>query len=185
MACDDTKHPTSVTQAPELSASQHGNSGVVTETAALDALGPPPSQESSVSLARNLRNGNLNWQLKASGLTPGNAYTVWIGNFPKFDDDGGWGSGGLVGGSGQVTAAGNHCVWDLVSFSEGGFRPGTKPNCERIRVNEQVWFFLLDHGEWEPGDILERWDPNGVIDSSDETPTTLQGAWGAFFPPLS
>jgi len=127
---------------------------------------------------RKSSNSTFSWQLKTSAFDSGDAYTVWIGNFPNFDNDGGWGAGGIVGGNGQFTASGNHCVWPLETFVTGGFRPGVKPDCDMVDLNEPVWFFVLDHGEWEPGDMLARWDPtSGTGDES-----ALDGVLFAFIP---
>lgn len=198
--CNDSSGPTSASQPSDLSASQQG--GVVVEEEA-PLLAQPgtnfPPIVGSVTLTRNTRNGTLNWRLEATGvrpgaaLEPGNAFTVWVGNFTQGPADGGWGSGGVVGGSGSVTTGGNHCVWDLITFWDGGFRPGEKPNCERVRLDEPMAIFLLDHGEWEPGDMLERWDPDGDPTTRDapgecdgsEDECDIVGAYGAFFGPAN
>lgn len=189
-ACDEqaTENLTepSVPQGTDVAASQQENGGTIEqdERPLVNLLPFPVDGSGSVTLNRKVQNNTLHWQLNAENLPPGHAYTIWIGNFTETPHDGGWGDGGIVGGSGKLTASGNHCVWDLVTFTEGGFRPGTKPNCQRIDVEGPVTFFLLDHGDWEPGDMLERWDPNGVVDSSGEEPTQFEGVWGAFFDPL-
>jgi len=112
-------------------------------------------------------NGTFSWRLKAEGATPGNAYTLWIGNFngDGTGNDGGHGSGGLVGGSGKITAAGNHCLHQLdpadPTGSTGGFVPGTAPNCNLVDTSGPIFFFLLDHGPWTPGDVSEFRSPFG------------------------
>ena len=118
---------------------------------------------------RNTANNTFSWRLKTSAFDAGHSHTIWIGNFDGigFGNDGGWGAGGVVGGNGQFTASGNHCVWALNEDDQngftGGFRPGTPPDCDMVDVTETIWFFVLDHGDWEPGDMLSRWDPtNGT-----------------------
>ena len=127
---------------------------------------------------RNTANNTFSWRLKSSAFTAVHSYTIWIGNFDGigFGNDGGWGAGGIVGGNGQFTAAGNHCVWPLDEDgdgSTGGFRPGTPPVCDMVDVTETIWFFVLDHGEWEPGDMLSRWDPTNGTGDPDVLESTL------------
>lgn len=186
-ACGDTA------TAPDASASVQGGD-VVTETAddplVLPNTEPDFNAEGMVTLRRNPKNNTLSWKLNASGVEgapgfeKGNAYTVWI----EGDPGAGWGSGGVIGGNGEVTASGNHCVWDLVSFWDGGFRPGKKANCDAFDVTEPIAFFVLDHGEWESGDMLERWDPDGNPKTEgnceQEDACDTQGALGFFFGPL-
>lgn len=166
-----------------------GNKGQVSETQSMFPIPfnqPGFNAEGSVTLKRNASNNTLHWNINVSGVEgapgfeKGNAYTVWVGNFLESDADGGWGSGGIVGGNGSFNTAGNHCIWPLVTFTDGGFRPGTKPDCDMIDVTQQVAIFVLDHGEWEPGDMIARWDPTSG--TSDEL--ALAGALGVFFGPL-
>jgi len=169
------------------------------EAAATRAAGNPAARETAdlmvffgnvqgdpgeVVLRRRPGNDTFSWRLKSSAFAPGHAYTVWIGNFggTGAGEDGGWGSGGIVGGNGQFTAAGNHCLWSLDQTEaglglSGGFRPGTPPDCDRVDVTEPIFFFVLDHGDWEPGDMLERWDPTGGTND----PGTLEGILFAVF----
>lgn len=63
----------------------------------------------------------------------------------------------MVGGSGSITTAGNHCVHQLdPSGLTGGFEPGTPPNCDLIDADGDISFFLVDHDEWTPGDQSAR-----------------------------
>ncbi len=132
--------------------------GTVTATSAdLMQFAPPiAGAEGTVTVTRRA-NGSFSWGLTATGLAPGHAYTVWVGNFARGADpneDGGHGAGGLVGGSGAITAAGNHCVRPLEvgggGFS-GGFEPGTAPDCGFVDASLPFVLFLIDHGPWEPG----------------------------------
>ena len=140
--------------------------------------------DGELTFRRKASNGTFTWQLKTSAFESGHAYTVWIGNFDGtgLGNDGGWGAGGIVGGNGRFTASGNHCVWALdqsdPSGLTGGFRPGTKPDCDMVDVTEPIFFFVLDHGEWEPGDMLARWDPT----SGTGDPSVLEGILFAFIP---
>lgn len=133
---------------------------------------------------RRKANGTFSWQLKTSAFDTGHAYTVWIGNFAGtgLGNDGGYGAGGIVGGNGKFTASGNHCVWPLdqedLSGLTGGFRPGTPPDCEMVDLTKTIFFFVLDHGEWEPGDMLARWDPT----SGTGDPGVLEGILFAVIP---
>lgn len=169
---------------PQASADAQQN-GPVTMTRSLADLGGLADVDGTVRLSRRVKNNTFNWNLRASGMDPGHAYTVWIGNFTESSHDGGWGTGGLVGGSGKINASGNHCLWELVTFSDGGFRPGKKASCDLVDVEGPVTFFLLDHGDWEPGDVFERWDPTGgTPDPDTPDPGTLEGAMTASFPEL-
>lgn len=76
----------------------------------------------------------------------------------------------------EITASGTHCIWPLDTFFDGGFRPGDPPDCDKIDVEGPITFFLLDHGEWESGDMLDRWDPTGTVG-----PAPFAGAWVASF----
>lgn len=162
-----------------------GNGNTSTEIEKLWDLGGLPDAGGTVTLHRRPGNNTMSWELRASELAVGHAYTVWVGNF---DDpaltNGGWGAGGLVGGGGQVIAASNHCVWPLVTFTDGGFQPGTSPDCDKIDVEAGISFFLIDHEDWKPGDMMERWDPDGGFDDDPDSQTEIVGALGAFFPPL-
>lgn len=162
-----------------------GNSAATRETTALfDLFGVVPGSLGEVVLQRRPDNGTFNWRLETSHLDRGHAYTVWIGNFDGtgVGEDGGWGAGGVVGGNGQFTASGNHCIWPLDETAaglglSGGFRPGTPPDCDKVDVTGPIFFFVLDHGEWEPGDMLERWDPTGGTNDLG----TLEGVLFAVF----
>lgn len=121
---------------------------------------PIEGAEATVTLTRRA-NDTFHWKLRASGMKKGHAFTVWI---LHSDESGGHAAGGLVGGNGKVTAAGNHCVSDLKiteDFPEGfGFSPGiSTPDCDVIDTNADLTFAFLDHGLWEPGDMFERWKP--------------------------
>jgi len=49
-----------------------------------------------------------------------------------------------------------------------------------IDVSGPIFFFVLDHEEWEPGDMLARWDPtSGTGDLG-----VLGGVVFGSFPPL-
>lgn len=175
--------------AQSASASTNGPNQPVKQSADLfavdldpgDAITYPSGPAGTMTLNRRLNSESLSWQLKTAAFEPGHAYTVWIGNFTESAHDGGWGAGGLVGGNGQFTASGNDCVWPLVTFTDGGFRPGTRADCDKIDVAGPITVFVLDHRDWEPGDMLERWDPNGVEDEGSETPTALAGFLVASF----
>lgn len=143
---------------------------VVTEMEDLVVIGHRDLEAGSVIgtvvLQRRPSNNTFSWVLKASGLEPGNAYTVWVGNFMDEEGnflitDAGYGAGGLVGGDGQIRAAGNQCLWELETFNTGGFQPGMPPICDLVKLKDRVWFIVFDHGKWEPGDILEFWTPEG------------------------
>jgi len=145
--------------------------------AATEALGssgifPHPTGSGHVTLRKN-PNGTFSWLLKARGLERGNAVTVWVGNFSRdldgagpgtLEDDGGRGFGGLVGGSGRLTAAGNHCVHALEQTGTGligGFQPGVPPDCGLVDPSLPIWFFLVDHGPWT-GEVADFWSPLGT-----------------------
>jgi len=157
------------------------------ETASLlNLFDPAAGAFGEVVMQRRPGNNTMSWRLKTSAFEAGNAYTVWVGNFDGtgLGNDGGWGAGGLVGGSGKLTASGNHCVWPLdpndPSGLTGGFRPGVKSDCDMIDVSGPIFFFVLDHKEWEPGDMLARWDPtSGTGDLG-----VLGGVVFGSFPPL-
>jgi hypothetical protein len=135
---------------------------------------------------RNKSNNTFSWQLKTSAFDAGHAYTVWIGNFDEngLGNNGGWGAGWIVDVNGQFTAAGDHCVWPLdqddPSGLSGGFRPGTPPDCNMVDTTEPIWFYVLDHGDWEPGDMLALWDPT----SGTGDPGVLEGILFSFIPPV-
>lgn len=166
------------------------NGGVVQQEAALVVTdvreGEEPYPVGTASLKRKSDNDNIQFTLDVSGLPQkqnGHAYTVWWGNLPLADSQnpdgdggGGWGGGGVVR-DGKFTVSNNHCTWDLETFWDGGFRPGTKPNCDRIDASEAIIFVVLIHDEWQPGDMMERWDPDGdpeTVDPDDpKTPGDL------------
>lgn len=124
----------------------------------------------------------MSWNFNLEGLIPGHSWTLWVGNFddPPVFINGGSAGGGLVGGSGQVTAAGNHCIWPLITDLDGGFRPGVAPDCSMIDVNKEISFFLMDHLEWTPGDVMAFWDPTG----GEGNPPVYGGFVMGWFPPL-
>lgn len=134
-----------------------------------------------VTLNRRPANNTMSWEMDADGLTEGHAWTLWVGNF-EAGNDGGSASGGLVGGSGWVTTAGNHCIWPLVTEMDGGFRPGLPPDCDMVDVKKSVIFILMDHGKWVPGDVMTFWDPTG---GDGNIPTSFTGFAMGFFPPLA
>jgi len=140
--------------------------------------------DGKLTIRKKAAKGTFTWQLKTSAFDAGHAYTVWIGNFDGtgLGNDGGYGAGGVVGGNGMFRASGNHCVWPLDQDDPtgltGGFQPGTSPDCDMVDVTETIFFFILDHGEWEPGDMLARWDPT----SGTGDPTVLEGILFAVIP---
>ncbi len=162
--------------------------GPITQTAILypqdwnpdDGIDFAANVEGMVTIRRRPANNTMNWEVDAVGLTPGHSWTLWVGNFNE-NTDLGSGGGGLVGGSGGITAAGNHCIWPLdENEMDGGFVPGTAPDCSMIDVTKGVTFILLDHGVWQPGDVMAFWDPTGGIDN---IPTYAGVAFG-YIPPL-
>jgi len=199
-ACDATA-PTTSTEAIPAETQAAANQGPaasqkpIKQTGSLFAVDLDPDDDITypeeenpagmMALRRNPKSGVLSWQIKSSAFNPGHAFTVWIGNF---DDpaltNGGWGAGGLVGANGQFTVSGNHCIWPLVTFTDGGFEPGTKPDCSKIDGEGPITVFVLDHRDWNPGDILERWDPNGAR-PDDDTATELAGFLVASFDPVN
>lgn len=167
------------------------NGNTITQTSPLIPVDMDPTDDidleenagGMVTLHRRPANNTMSWELKAAGLNAGHAYTVWVGNWldeeGNFDDsEGGWGAGGLMGGDGRVTAAGNHCIWLLVTFDTGGFRPGDSPECAEIDVEKPIIFFVLDHREWEPGDMMHRWDPTGGTGDISTVAGFLEGHFG-------
>jgi len=171
-------NPESIQPGQPVTNMAKGQSSHVSEIQSLINFNTGQAVDGEVVLKRRLKNNTFSWQLKTSAFDAGNAYTVWIGNFPNFDNGGGWGAGGIVGGNGKFTASGNHCVWPLETFSTGGFRPGAKSDCNMVDLEQPIWFFVLDHGDWEPGDMLARWDPtSGTGDES-----VLGKVLFAFFP---
>lgn len=149
----------------------------------LNLFNPEAESLGQVVLNRRPGNNTMSWHLKTSAFEAGHAYTVWVGNFGS-QTDGGWGAGGLVGGNGKLNASGNHCVWPLFPEDEsgntGGFRPGIKPDCDMIDISGPITFFVLDHKEWEPGNMLARWDPT----SGTGELSALVGALFGSFPSL-
>lgn len=174
---------------PDASLSAEEQGGVIEQTAEFASVPLADGDFAAtgeVTVRRKPANNTMSWKIDASGLGARHAYTVWLGNF---DDpaltNGGWGDGGLVGGDGQLTSSGNHCIWPLVTFTDGGFRPGKSPDCEKIDIEGQLFFFVLDHQAWEAGDVFEFWDPDDGTDA-EETPDPgdLAGFLAASFEPL-
>lgn len=143
-----------------------------------------------VTLTRRA-NSTFTWKLEATGFDPGHAYTVWVGNFldGRVDEngvvrtwlnDGGFGGSGLVGASGTINAAGNHCIGVLDPANplgeDGGFVPGTAPDCDYIDQDGQIVFYLIDHGPWASGEQDARRTPVGG---------GFEGLWFAYFGPVA
>lgn len=127
-------------------------------------VGPIEGAEAYATVTRKT-NGTLHWNVTASGMEEGHAYTVWLlnGDSPE-SPDGGHAGDGLVGGNGGLNASGNHCVSELkitADFPEGfGFEPGiSTPNCDIIDGAGTLTIVLIDHGPWTPGDMFHRWKP--------------------------
>jgi len=186
-ACSDSDSPTapraeeaSFAETPvALTPASRGPLGIArggphadTETLGNSGLFPHPTGSGNLTFRKN-PNGTFSWQIEARGIEKGNAFTVWVGNFSRdldgdgpgtLEDDGGRGSGGLVGGSGRLAAAGNHCVHALTPSGTGiigGFQPGVPPDCDLVDPNLPIWFFLIDHGPWT-GEVADFWSPLGT-----------------------
>lgn len=156
--------------APEAASPKSGGGNVVQGEATLYIVdtpeGVPPQKVGTVSMTRKPANNTINWTLEAEGLgRDGHAWTIWWGNTP-FTESGGYGGGGVIH-NGQVTASNNHCTWTLETFWDGGFRPEKEPTCDRIDASGAIVVNLLIHDEWEPGDMMERWDPDGDANTAD------------------
>jgi hypothetical protein len=124
--------------------------GVYTETVYLE-----PMMDGVIGTSTlQRRNNGFAFRVMASGLEPRHPVTLWAINLETGDV--GRAAGGIVGGSGRVTLAGNHCV------HEGGKSPGTPPTCDLIDPMGDIRFVLLQgEDEWTPGDMMVRWNPAG------------------------
>jgi len=147
LACDQatTSPPEAAFEAP-LFASQAASKSVVTVTAN-DFSG----NFGTSTLIRHPSNGSFSWTLTASGLTPGNAFTIWV-----FPGPPGLGPSGVVGGSGTVSVAGNNCL-----YPAPGKTAGSKPDCGLQDPNGAISIRLRDHGAKIPGNSEQTRMVNG------------------------
>jgi hypothetical protein len=100
------------------------------------------------------RTDGFNFRITAYGLPHRHPVTLWAINVETGDV--GFAASGIVGGSGKVNLAGNHCVW------EEGKSPGTSPNCDLIYPMGGIHFVMLvGEDRWVPGDMMVRRYPAG------------------------
>ena len=115
-------------------------------------------------------------QVNADGYDPFDSITLWaydstlmIALVEGVNSElvrGGFSSSVLAGGNGRVNLAANNC------FHKPWFVPGTAPLCDTFHLSNDVdlvnltfgtdvsrffSIFLVDHGEWSPGDMQTRW----------------------------
>jgi hypothetical protein len=127
--------------------------GVAASGAEIVPLEPvKPGVEGTSTLHR--RQQGFTVRIAATGLSPGHAVTLWATDIEAGRT--GRVAGGIVGGAGSVTLAGNNCV------HQGGKEPGTPPDCNLIDPAGDIRFTLLESDEpWTPGDQSVRWTPGG------------------------
>ena len=149
LACEQatTSPPEPAFEAPSFAMhSQAASKSVVTVTAD-DFSG----NFGTSTLIRHPSNGSFSWRFTASGLTPGNAFTIWV--FPGPPD---LGASGVVGGSGTVSVAGNNCLYPVP-----GKTAGSKPDCGLRDPNGAISIRLRDHGAKIPGNSEQTRLVNG------------------------
>ena len=138
-----------IEQTPNLSFSQAAAKSpvIVTDNAGSGNFGVS-------TLIRHPSNARFSWTFTASGLTPGNAVTMWV--FPAAGPPG-LGGSGVVGGSGTVTLSGNNCLYPVAT----GKTPGAKPDCGLVDATALITLRLRDHGTWIRGNTAQFRQLNG------------------------
>lgn len=103
-------------------------------------------------------------------LSPGHSITLWAfdGTFAS-----GWVAGGLVGGNGEISFSTNNCIYVTTGqFDEFlGREPGGDRRCDEMNLSATfpeflppgLMLFLLDHGEWTPGDMQAIWTWEDIV----------------------
>jgi len=147
------------------------------------SFGPTHEQINGTASVTVMTNMTFTFQIEASGFEPGHSVTLWV--FDGSGAAGGFADSGLVGENGKIFFTGTNCVHPVA------FVPGQPPSCDMIdltapntaadffvtlegvdedfaAVLSEGWvqglnFFLLDHGEWEPGKMESLWTDEGLF----------------------
>lgn len=147
------------------------------------SFGPTHDQISGTASVTVMSNMSFTFQIEASGFQPDHSVTLWV--FDGSGAGGGFADSGLVGDNGKIFFTGTNCIYP------DAFVPGQPPACDMIdlvasntaadffatlegvdedfaAVLAEGWvqglnFFLLDHGEWEPGEMESLWTNEGLF----------------------
>ncbi len=147
------------------------------------SFGPTHDQINGTASVTVMSNMSFTFEIEASGFDPGHSVTLWV--FDGSGAAGGFADSGLVGDNGKIFFTGTNCIYPVA------FVPGQPPACDLIDIEApntavdffatldgvdedfaavlaEGWeqglnFFLLDHGEWEPGKMESLWTDEGLF----------------------